>query len=137
MFVNNVNKTSNFETGKLSQQVREQKTKQHVFKHSAHNKKTIKNSKTSKHGRQNTFECQICPKYPNSYSSCCQLSQRHCCNQAPPATTVPPAAVVVFTTAAVEDLINYTMKQGASLYQDGTKALGTSFSMKEGQPWFL
>ncbi len=55
-------------------------------------------------------------------------------NQAPSASTGPPAAAVSFATspgmAAAEELINYTTKHGVSLYEQGTKALGTPFSMK-------
>jgi hypothetical protein len=58
-------------------------------------------------------------------------------NQAPPAAAAPPAANVAFATspgvAAVEELIDYTTKHGASLYEQGTKALGTPFSMKASQ----
>jgi len=58
-------------------------------------------------------------------------------NQAPPAATIPPSAAILFATspgvAAVEELIDYTTKQGASLYERGTKALGTPFSMKTSQ----
>ena len=58
-------------------------------------------------------------------------------NQAPPAASAPPAAAVSFATspgvAAVEELIDYTAKHGASLYEQGTKALGTPFSMKAAQ----
>jgi hypothetical protein len=35
--------------------------------------------------------------------------------------------------AAVEELIDYTTKHGASLYEQGTKALRTPFSMKVSQ----
>ena len=42
-------------------------------------------------------------------------------NQAPPAAAAPPAAVMAFATspgvAAVEELIDYTTKHGASLYE--------------------
>ena len=59
-------------------------------------------------------------------------------NQAPPAAAAAPAAPAIsFATspgmAAVEELINYTTKHGASLYKQGTKALGTPFSMKAAQ----
>jgi hypothetical protein len=35
--------------------------------------------------------------------------------------------------AAVEELVDYTTKHGANLYEQGTKALGTPFSMKASQ----
>ena len=58
-------------------------------------------------------------------------------NQIPAAAAAPPAAAVTFATspgvAAVEELIDYTTKHGASLYEQGTKALGTPFSMKATQ----
>ena len=58
-------------------------------------------------------------------------------NQAPPAAAAPPAVAVSFATspgvAAVEELIDYTTKHSASLYEQGTKALGTPFSMKAAQ----
>jgi hypothetical protein len=58
-------------------------------------------------------------------------------NQAPAPAVAPPAAVVSFATspsvAAIEDLIDYTTKHGASLYEQGTKALGTPFNMKSSQ----
>ena len=58
-------------------------------------------------------------------------------NQAPPAATAPPAAAMAFATspgmAIVEELINLITKHGASLYEQGTKAHGTSFSMKAPQ----
>ena len=57
-------------------------------------------------------------------------------NLAPPAAITPPAAAASFATSpgvAVKELINYTTKHGASLYEQGTKALGTPFSMKAAQ----
>eukprot|EP00804_Cyclotella_cryptica_P000308 CCRYP_010230-RA/>CCRYP_010230-RA protein AED:0.47 eAED:0.47 QI:0/-1/0/1/-1/1/1/0/170 len=58
-------------------------------------------------------------------------------NQAPPAAAAPPVTTVAFATspgvAAVEELIDYTTKHGANLYEQGTKALGTPFSMKASQ----
>jgi len=58
-------------------------------------------------------------------------------NQAPPAAAAPPVATVAFATspgvAAVEELIDYTTKHGTNLYEQGTKALGTPFSMKASQ----
>eukprot|EP00804_Cyclotella_cryptica_P009584 CCRYP_006287-RA/>CCRYP_006287-RA protein AED:0.39 eAED:0.39 QI:0/-1/0/1/-1/1/1/0/252 len=57
-------------------------------------------------------------------------------NQAPPAAAAPPVATVAFATslaAAVEELIIYTTKHGANMYEQGTKALGTPFSMKASQ----
>jgi hypothetical protein len=58
-------------------------------------------------------------------------------NQAPPAAAAPPAATITFATspgvAAVEELIDYTTKHGASLYEQGTKSLGTPFNMKASQ----
>jgi hypothetical protein len=55
-------------------------------------------------------------------------------SQAPAATAAPPTAAVAFATspgvAAIEELIDYTTKHGASLYEQGTKALGMPFSMK-------
>jgi hypothetical protein len=55
-------------------------------------------------------------------------------NQAPPAAAVPPTTTMAFATspgmAAIKELIDYTMKHGASLYEQGTKALGTPFTMK-------
>jgi hypothetical protein len=49
-------------------------------------------------------------------------------NQASPAAAVPPATTISFATstgvAAVKELINYTTKHGASLYEQGTKLLG-------------
>jgi hypothetical protein len=48
-----------------------------------------------------------------------------------------PAPTVAFATspgvAAVEDLIDYTTKHGASLYKQGTEPLGTPFGMKANQ----
>ena len=50
---------------------------------------------------------------------------------------VAPAPAVAFATsprvAAVEDLIDYTTKHGASLYKQGTEPLGTPFGMKANQ----
>ena len=58
-------------------------------------------------------------------------------NQAAPAAAAPPAATITLATspgvAAVEEFIDYTTKHGASLYKQGTKALGTPFSMKASQ----
>ena len=58
-------------------------------------------------------------------------------NQAPAAAVAPPAAAVAFATspgvAAIEELIDYTTKHGASLYEQGTKSLGTPFNMKASQ----
>eukprot|EP00804_Cyclotella_cryptica_P030718 CCRYP_009136-RA/>CCRYP_009136-RA protein AED:0.27 eAED:0.27 QI:0/-1/0/1/-1/1/1/0/399 len=58
-------------------------------------------------------------------------------NQAPPAAAAPPTATVAFTTspgvAAVEELIDYTTKHGVNLYEQGTKAFRTPFSMKASQ----
>jgi hypothetical protein len=59
-------------------------------------------------------------------------------NQAPPAAAAAPqAAAISFATspgvAEVEELIDYTTKHGASLYEQGTKALRTPFSMKATQ----
>ncbi len=58
-------------------------------------------------------------------------------NQAPAPAVAPPAAAVTFATspgvAAIEELIDYTTKHGASLYEQGTKALGTPFNMKSNQ----
>ena len=56
-------------------------------------------------------------------------------NQAPPAAAAAaPAAVIFFATSsggvAVKEQIDYTTKHSASLYEQGTKALGTFFSMK-------
>jgi flagellar hook-associated protein FlgK len=57
--------------------------------------------------------------------------------QAPAPAVAPPAAAVSFATspgvAAIEELIDYTTKHGASLYEQGTKALGTPFNMKSNQ----
>ena len=58
-------------------------------------------------------------------------------NQAPPAAAALSTAIVAFATspgmAAVEELINYIIKHGASLYKQGTKAFRTLFSMKAAQ----
>ena len=55
-------------------------------------------------------------------------------NQAPPAAAVPPTAAILFATspgvATVEELIDYTT---ANLCKQGTKALGTPFSMTASQ----
>jgi hypothetical protein len=57
-------------------------------------------------------------------------------NQVLPAAEVPPAASVAFATypgmAAVKELIDYTIMR-ASLYEQGTRALGTPFSTKAAQ----
>lgn len=63
------------------------------------------------------------------------LTNAIACNQAPPAAVAaPPVAAISFATspgeAAVEELIDYTTKHGASLYKQGRKALGIPFSMK-------
>ena len=58
-------------------------------------------------------------------------------NQAPPVAAAAPTAAISFATlpgvAAVKELIDYTTKHGASLYEPGTKALRTPFSMKAAQ----
>ena len=55
---------------------------------------------------------------------------------ATPAAALTPTPVGFATSpgvAAVKELIDYTTKHGASLYKQGTKALGTPFGMKASQ----
>ena len=54
----------------------------------------------------------------------------------PPSLAAAPTAFAFITSsgvAALEELINYVTKHGTNLYEQGTKALGTSFSMKANQ----